>query len=284
MSLKNLLDLRKKVSPQIQIVERIIFQKRSWKKEALRTLMVAIVATTVIWGISKADSILPSNRPANPNKSFSAVGVISEVGTTTLSINEAHGSDSNSQNSYTFNTESVLKIETKNYVPLTLSDLKAGNRIIVQGEFLDGNISIKRIISFDSTPSKEVATSTTETNIATTTASTTDTTASSTLGEKIGNFVGGIVDTITGTTSTSTDNTASTTDEATTSIQVATTTDESTTTEATTTPTIVEKVIEVVKTVVDTVVDAVTPTPTEVTPPVPTPEAPAPVSDVPQTN
>ncbi len=296
MSLKNLLDLRKKVSPQVQIIEKIIFQKRSWKREATRTLLVAVIATSVIWGVSKADILTSNNTQTTVSKNFSAIGIVSSVSTTTLSIQDAHGSDNKTQTSYIFSTDSITKIETKSYVPLTLSDINVGDKIVVQGVDMDGVISIKRIISFSVTAPKEVVGTTTPEVIATSTATTTEATTTNetgtttpTITDKIGDFVNNIVDSIMGT---STKESASTTPDTSSSTeQVSSTTEETSTS---TPPTIVEKVIEVVTNAVNTVVDAVTPdpkpetpAPTEVTPPTPetppTPDAPVPTGDSPPT-
>lgn len=87
MSLKNFLDLRKKVDPQIKIVERVILQKRSLKSDVFLALSVILVASAVIWGISKADSLSDFfSSPQVPAKSFSITGKVTEITDKTLSI------------------------------------------------------------------------------------------------------------------------------------------------------------------------------------------------------
>ena len=86
MSFKNFLDLRKKDSKQIQIVEKIIIQKRSWKKEMLRTFLVIITASAVIWGVSKAGSLIPpAGIPSKTMYTLEDVYTLVTTGTTTRS-------------------------------------------------------------------------------------------------------------------------------------------------------------------------------------------------------
>lgn len=284
MTIKNLLDLRKKDAPRI--IERIIFKKRSWYSEALRTLAVIVIVSTVIYGVSKADTFVSSTQQSSV-KNFSAIGVVSNVSNTTISIDAAKGSDETSNTSYTFDVSSVTKVETKSYIPLTLSDIHVGDRIVIQGVDNEGNITIRRIISFSvnehdetldvvATSTDTVATSTattTETTGATTTeevststeaTTTTDTSStpsSPTIIDTIKDVVSDVVDAITGTTtSTSTETVSTTTDTtATTTVDTATSTEATTTTDtASSTPTIIETIVDAVKDTINTVVDAVT--------------------------
>lgn len=55
MSFRNFLDLRKKTQQQTQIIERVVFQKRSLKSDLFLALSVIFVASFIIWGVSKAD-------------------------------------------------------------------------------------------------------------------------------------------------------------------------------------------------------------------------------------
>ena len=284
MSLKNLLDLRKKVDPQIQIVEKIIFQKRSWKTEVLRTVAVIITASAVIWGISNADTLL-TPAPKAESKNFSAIGIVSNIATSTLSLQDAKGSDNANQTTYTFDTSTVTKIETKSYIPLTLSDITVGDKVVVQGVDDEGSIYIKRIISFSTTTPPTVATTTDQ--VATSTdATSTDATStaptSPSLIDTIKDAVTNAINAITGTTSTSTEDTstttASTTDEATTSVQVATTTDD-TSSSTPSNPSIIQTITNAVTDTVNDVVSAITGTTSSTdTPPTPDP-LPAPVEN-----
>ena len=210
------------------------FLSLSLKSRLLRVALVAILVFTIGLAVSKADTIASKFLTNNaPNKNFSAIGVVSDIATTTLSIEKAKGTDDKSKTSYTFYTDTVLKIETKSYVPLTLSDINIGDKIVVQGIEKDQDIIITRIISlWQSTSTK--ATSTEET--ASTTEETATSTATSTdpgLIDKIKDVFSGILDVLTGS---STATTTSTTTPATDTSTTTATSSSPTGVEATTTP------------------------------------------------
>jgi hypothetical protein len=156
MSFKNFLDLRKKSPQQIKIVERIIFQKRSLKSDIFLALSVIIVASGIIWGISKADTLISKVIPEkiNQRKSFSVVGVITDLGSTSISV------QSSDDKVYVLDIDKGVKIETKNYTPITFLDLKIDDKIIVQGVISNEIITVKRVVSFSIVAVASVATST----------------------------------------------------------------------------------------------------------------------------
>ena len=239
-NLKNLLNLKKKDPSDIVIVEKIVLKDRSIFFELARMLIIIAVASGVVWGISNADNLVKSVETVTPTKNFSAIGIVTEVATTTISIGDAKASDQSGNTTYTFDTSSVKKIETSNYLTLTLSDINPGDKIIVQGVDDGGAVEIRRIISFGGGVIVPTATTTeATTTTATSTATTTDSTASSTdasttasttdasstpsildnVSNTVSNVVGvvqgavqNVINTITGSsTATSTDSTASTT-------------------------------------------------------------------------
>ena len=245
MSFKNFLDLRRKPPQQTQIIERIILQKRSWKSDLFLAFSVILVASGIIWGISKADTFIESiNR--SQIKNFSATGIVLNIDATNIYLDQAKGSDDQGKSTYTFDLSTVTKVETNQYVTISFSDIKAGDKVVVQGQEDGGNISIKRIISFGlviplvERAKEEVATTTEP--IATTTAlvvltSSTTTEASSPTPE------------VTSATSTISISSIE---------ETSTTTDISSTTESTaTTTTIMETITDVVGGAIDTVKDAV---------------------------
>jgi hypothetical protein len=227
MSFKNFLDLRKKVQPQVQIIERIILQKRSWKSDLILTLSVIFVASGVIWGITKADTVIQAISRSQV-KNFSVVGIVSNIDATNIYLEQAKGSDDQGKTIYTLDLSSVTKVETNQYVAITLSDIKVGDKVVIQGKEDGGNISVKRIISFGLVIPKDETATTTEA-VATTTpanldgedlkgqaATTTDEvvasttpTDSPTIIETITEAVSNVIDLITGssTASTTTDET-----------------------------------------------------------------------------
>jgi len=179
--LKNLLNLKPKDPSDIVYVEKIVLKNRGMFFELSRMLIVIAVASGIVWGVSNADNIIRSTKTPVKVKSFSAVGIVTDVATTTLTIDDANASDGKTTASYTFDVTNVKKIETKDYIPLTLLDISIGDKIIVQGTDSDGTVMIKRIISFSATSSKikiDVATSTATTtlDLATSTATSTATT------------------------------------------------------------------------------------------------------------
>ncbi len=241
------LDLRNKSINQVKVVEHIIFKPRSFKVEMIKMFSIIAIVTVIGFGISSANDFVENqilNQAPTPAKNFSATGIVSDIARTTLSLTDAKGSNDETQTIYTFDIQNVEKIETAEYLPLALTDITVGDRLVVQGTDQDGTISIFRIISLTATSSKTIIP-----EVATTTATTTDETASSTASI------------------------------ATTTIDTSTSTEISTTTDATTTPSIIEKITDtpgqVIDTVTDTiqnVIDTITGTTTEENKPAPEPE------------
>lgn len=235
---KNLLNLKKKDPSDIVIVEKIVLKNRSLFFELARMLVIIAVASGIVWGISNADN-LPFNisqdhprQSSNPAKNFSAMGTVSEITDSSLSLENAKGSNDKTQTSYTFNISNTgLKIQDQNDTSLNLLDIKLGDRIVVQGTLNDGVISIRKIISFATTSEVKV-------DVATSTASTT---------EELGT-----------STATTTDidldavNGSSTPD---TSSSTASTIDDSS---STTPPTILENIINTATTTLQNIIDVVT--------------------------
>ena len=75
MSFRNFLDLRKKTQQQTQIIERIVFQRRSLKSDLFLALSVILVASFIVWGVSKADDSVFSVIPVE-------AGIQSEISST----------------------------------------------------------------------------------------------------------------------------------------------------------------------------------------------------------
>lgn len=215
MSLKNLLDLREN---NVQIIEKTVFEKRPWYQELAKTFFIILASSAIIWGISKADTAISSPVKQTPLKSFSAIGVVSNITDGTLSLLDGKSSEQ------ILDISNVSKIETKDYHPLSISDIKIGDKIIVQGALVSNGIEVRRIISFGPSPVNLVATSTT---LASTTATSTDATSTSII-DTVTNAVSNVVDVVKDTTQNIIDSITGT--------STSTTTDEATTTEATPTP------------------------------------------------
>ena len=304
--MKNFLDLRPKIDPQYVVVEKEILKPRSWKAEAFRMCVVILIVTVIGWGVSFADDLINSPKK-DLIKNFSAMGTVSDIASSTVSIENAKGSDSTEKKSYTFDASNIKTIQTNHYIPLKLSDIQVGDNIIVQGVDKDGDILIRRIISYGTSTATGIltrtkdtpveATSTVATSTATTTATTTLATSSATTTEAtstgsvidtikdaVNNVVDAIIGTSTGTSSTSTPEElkATTTPED----PKATSTPATTTPPASNdqTPNVVEKVADKVADVMNKVVDVITGEKTlDITVVPPTPD-PTPTAVVPAPN
>jgi hypothetical protein len=153
--MNNHLDLRKKQEPKI--IEKIVFKRRPWHTEALKFIMVVMIATGAVWAISKADQISSIVSGENPTKSFSAIGFISNISNGVISIERADGSDGRTNASYSFSIASVSTIETSDYVALPVALLRVGDQVIVQGTETNGVIVPTRIVSFAQISAEEIA-------------------------------------------------------------------------------------------------------------------------------
>lgn len=134
---------------------------------------VASVFSLIHLGILNADTLQVNsiNQIGLKGKSFSAVGIVSDVTGSSISINNASGSNDKTQTSYAFDTTSVSRMETSERVLISLLDIGIGDKVVVQGKEINNLIILNRIISFGNVVA-EVATSTDA--IATSTASSTE--------------------------------------------------------------------------------------------------------------
>lgn len=142
--LRNILDLRTKNEPQV--VEKIIVKKPSFQSELFRFFLAIFIASALIWGVSNADTVFEATPFGSTTKNFSVVGTVSDIVPATLSLSDAHGTNDSGQRVYSLDISQVEKIESKEYVSLSLSDIVIGDKVIVQGIDEGGNIKIKRII------------------------------------------------------------------------------------------------------------------------------------------
>ncbi len=227
--MSNTLDLRPDNEKEFQIVEKIVIQKRSWFRESFKTFGGIFIVLVMVWGASHADEISTLVNTKQELKSFSAIGTVSDLQGSSLTLSNANGSDGQKGTIYTLDISGVDTIETKDYVPLIISDIKIGDNVVVQGSIDGTTIYPKRIISFTATSSQAVVV-----DISDLTATTT-TTATSTVD-----------------VATSTPDIATSTDEQ------ATTTDDTATSTATSTPSVVDTVINTIQNVINTVVDVIT--------------------------
>ncbi|MCC7004770.1 hypothetical protein IT397_02525 [Candidatus Nomurabacteria bacterium] len=206
----NLLDLREKVQPQIKVVEKVVFKKVPWYLEALKITLGIAITTTVVWGVSNADvaSLVESLRDTKSEvpviKNFSASGIVTGIQASTLSLTQADTSTEQNDISITVDISKVKKIESNHYEPLTISDIKLGDQVVVQGLMKNSDISISRIISFSYTKA-------TSTDTATSTATSTESTSTST--EQVSSSSTSDISSSTPDTSTTTPDTSTSTEQ-----------------------------------------------------------------------
>lgn len=164
--MKHILDLRQE-KKEVHVIEKIIFKRHPWHRELMKVALSVVIVSIVVWGVSNADEKVVEQTSSEAPSSWSALGIVSTVGESSLSLS----------NGESFDLSSVAKIETAAYSPLSFSDIKEGDKIILQGT-RDGDVkSVSRIISFSD---REPATPIIEEVVATTTdavATSTDETA-----------------------------------------------------------------------------------------------------------
>jgi hypothetical protein len=262
----NLLDLSKKVQPQVKVIYHTITAPRPWYVEITKVLAVIAIVTTIVWGISKADELISQPEEAPAQEIVGVYGTVENISTTTntLSLINTQGTEYTGHSSFIVLLNNLQKVETNEYLPLTLSDIQAGDTIIARGTINEQTIDAESLISFTFRP----ILATTTLDLATTTATTTDLLATTTedissttstttpgileqIGDAIGDIVDNIIDLFNGTsTPTTTPETSTTTPEtSTTTPETSTTTPEvveepEVTPPATTTPEVTEEPAE----------------------------------------
>ena len=90
---------------------------------------IAILIFSLGWGMSS----IATDDISSAHNNFSASGIISNISEDEINIEQASGSDKSTDTSYNLNIKYVKKVETNEYVALQLSNLKIGDKIIVQG-------------------------------------------------------------------------------------------------------------------------------------------------------
>jgi hypothetical protein len=129
----------------------------------IKTLTIVVTVLALSWGITQATI----NEFEQSTKNFSVIGTVSSITEDTISIIDARGSDTKTEDLYNLDITHLKTVETKDYVPLIISDVTIGSTIVAQGVTNDSIFFITRIVLFSETPftSQEetlVATSTEE--------------------------------------------------------------------------------------------------------------------------
>jgi hypothetical protein len=142
--------------------KKIQKNKNSFKIEFLKTLLIVLVVLVSTWGISFA----LNNNIEDATSNFSILGTVSSISESTIKLTDARGSDDSGKSEYVINIDYLERVETRDYEPLIISDIKVGDIISGQGLTNGSVFFIKRIISFsdaiivEELPAEEVATTT----------------------------------------------------------------------------------------------------------------------------
>lgn len=196
--MSKLLDLRNKGIEKVKVVERVIFQPRSFKYEMVRMFTVIAVVVAVGFGISNADDIPVLNKiienteqKEEVSKTFNIRGIVSQVNESSLAITNAKNKDEDQGEDFVIElnklpvkingeTRENTLIRNKFGNEFSVSDIEVGQTIIVKG-LLEGDIIFAHtVVIFPEIEKVELEMATTTIDVATTTATTTIDTASST--------------------------------------------------------------------------------------------------------
>jgi hypothetical protein len=138
--------------------------KNLFKIEFLKTLLIVLVVLISTWGITFA----LNNNIEDATSNFSVLGTVSDISDSTITLTDARGSDDSGNTEYEINIDYLERVETRDYEPLIITDIKVGDTISGQGLTNGSVFFIKRIISFSSLiiaeelPIEELATTTDE--------------------------------------------------------------------------------------------------------------------------
>jgi hypothetical protein len=163
------LDLRKNVEPRVKVVYKTIIKHRPWYIELTKVPIAVIVVGVIVWGISRADVLVQPESVAVV-KTFSVSGLISSVAENNFSIGNVRGFDNADMSSLSFGSASLQTIQTSDSLPLQLSNVQVGDRVVVQGTYIDSDFIAIRLIDFTSMTTAVVSTDATTATIATMTA------------------------------------------------------------------------------------------------------------------
>jgi hypothetical protein len=161
----NLLNLKRSEERKVIYVEKTVYRAKPTWLELAEMLLVLLAVSLMGWGLTKAQGTYFGQSHSKQER-WSGYGQVISIDQDNLTLNTKDSSN-------TVNISFVLKIETKSYNPLTISDIQVNDTVIVQGYKEDSNIFAKRIIDF-------TVTSTTTEEVATSTATTTEVVATST--------------------------------------------------------------------------------------------------------
>ncbi len=165
MTIRNILDLRKKEQPKVILVEKVVFKKRSFFSETLRVFVAIVIVSVTVWGITQAQSAAvldDSSKPSSTENLTGIYGTVVSMSGDSLELDDTKGSKYEGVDVFNVNLKNIKTVETNDDIPVQISvaDIKTGDLIIARG-IIDGNsINAYDVISFSYKNSDLVATST----------------------------------------------------------------------------------------------------------------------------
>jgi hypothetical protein len=166
----------------IEQANKVMSQKNVWWVDLVKVVVLISAVGVVVLTASSIASTGDESVDLSVAKNFSAIGSVSDISGTSLTLFDAQGSGIEQQSTYTLDLAPLGKIEDRTYTPLQLENIKPGARVIVQGIKNGDSIGIFRIIllsppfiidSSDTSTTGDQSEAT-GTTTATTTATTTD--------------------------------------------------------------------------------------------------------------
>ena len=150
INMRNVLDLRKDKGG-IKVVEKVVFKGRSFRSEILKILLVIAVVLVLTFGISSAVKLdlLNSNKIATARDNFSVIGFVTEIDNDSIVIDSARSTDGSDSTTYNLNLDYLDKLETNDYNPLIIPEIKIGSKVIAQGVTNGSEYFIRRIVYFE---------------------------------------------------------------------------------------------------------------------------------------
>jgi hypothetical protein len=154
-----------------------------FKKYRIITVSVIVFVVGIVYGVSHADFGIPTPIP-DPAQSWTGIyGVVTSMSGSgdSLILDDSAGSKYPGVDIFTVDLRNVQTVEYTNDhpVPIALTDINAGDKIIARGIIDGSDLTAYDLISFSYVPAVP-ATSTDATSTATSTATTTDIVATST--------------------------------------------------------------------------------------------------------
>ena len=97
--MSHLLNLRPAQKPVV--IEKVIVKKPSFWVESLKMLVIIGIVSGIVYGISKAASVVS---PVSHSQNFSATATVNSISSSTLSLVDIKSADPLSDSSYIYST------------------------------------------------------------------------------------------------------------------------------------------------------------------------------------